>query len=152
MHGKVHANQLSQKRGVFIVLKSLICKSQYPMESCFAEVSSSVHCLLESRFFITVCKVVLFLWGHTVFWKGNILSQILQISTENWVSREGQFSKKGLFRHKYFKFSKLQQKTGFLGRVVKIVGEPSILGSLHNLFFLCDGPIKLVHCEKNKIT
>ncbi len=27
------------------------------------------------------------------------------------------FLKRGLFRHKYFKFSKLQQKTGFLGRV-----------------------------------
>jgi hypothetical protein len=28
--------------------------------------------------------------------------------------------------------------------------EPSILGSLHSFIFLCDGPIKLVHCEKKK--
>ncbi len=119
MHGGVHANQRSQKqtRGVLLVFKSLICKSQYPMASCLPEVSSSVHCLLESRFFNTVSEAMLFLRGHTVFWKGNIPPQILQIRTENWVSREGQFSKKGIFRHKYFKFSKLRQKTGFLRRV-----------------------------------
>jgi hypothetical protein len=31
--------------------------------------------------------------------------------------------------------------------------ETSILGSLYSFIFLCDGPIKLVHCEKknNKI-
>ncbi len=55
-------------------------------------------------------EAVLFLRGHTVFWKWNIPSQILQIRTEDWVSREGQFSKKGIFRHKYLKFSKLRQK------------------------------------------
>jgi hypothetical protein len=32
----------------------------------------------------------------------------------------------------------------------KIVGEPSILGSLHSFIFLCDGPIKLVHSEEKK--
>jgi hypothetical protein len=50
--------------------------------------------MLESRLFITVCEAVLFLRGHTVFWKGNIPSQILQIRTEIWVSRRLSFPKR----------------------------------------------------------
>jgi hypothetical protein len=68
-------------------------------------------------FLLLYAKQCFFFETTQVFWKGNIPSQILQIRTENWVSREGQFSKKGIFRHNYFKFSKLWQKTGFLGRV-----------------------------------
>jgi len=101
MHGGVHANHGPQnrRRGVLLVFKSLICKSQYPMASCFPDVSSSVHCLLESRFFMTV-------WGKQCFF-----------------FEATQFSENEIFRHK---FSKLGQKTGFLGRVSFLKREYSV--------------------------
>jgi hypothetical protein len=59
-----------------------------------------------------------------------------------------------LFNHEWFAQCPLLLTCigGPKGEALHLSIESSILGSLHSLnFFLCDGPIKLAHCQKKKV-